>query len=222
METYLGTLTSKAYLYSFHISSRALSFFIRRFSLNIKLKITWSDKQHLEGIVETPFEQSQKRLNKDLNTSAHRSDSQPKMSASQLERGELQSSATPPGTSKSEVYIPDESPPYETPLDLRFPLHWDTKAEFKKRDCLQPALKLVQAELRPLGVFFHYGVARGMSHYSGCSPRYFRVDFDEAHESTWQEIHQTVVQSIRKHFGVEEYQNPVIRYVRSEKFDDWY
>ena len=32
--------------------------------------------------------------------------------------------ATPIGTSRSEAFIPDESPPYEDPIDLRYPLHW--------------------------------------------------------------------------------------------------
>ena len=134
-------------------------------------------------------------------------------------------SVTSPGMIKAAavVYIDEDSPPYETPLDMRYPLHWNSKANFAKGGMSgiePPELEPARDELRPLGVLLDYGDAWGMSHYTRdrASPCFFRVDFEEADESTWTEIHETVVQTIKKHFGhMEEYRKPVIRYVRSNK-----
>lgn len=154
------------------------------------------------------------------------------MGASQNQTGGM-TSPTPQGTIEAKVYIPVQPgfPPYETPLDLRFPLHWDTQAHFSglQLHChgkhpsspFQLAVKLAHDELQPLGVIFDYGRASGMTHYSGLSPYYFQVDFEEAEEDAWSQVHEKVLQAILKHLGhLEEGQNPVIRFARVEKDED--
>lgn len=141
--------------------------------------------------------------------------------------------APPQGTVESKVYIPAQPgfPAYETPLDLRFPLHWDTQAHFsglqlhysdtQPSSPFQTGLLRAHNELRPLGVIFDYGRASGMTHYKGCSPYYFLVDYEEAEDEAWPQIHEKVLETMLKHLGhLEEGQNPVLRYARVEK-DDW-
>ena len=148
-----------------------------------------------------------------------------------LNQSELDSSpatATPQGMIKSEVYIDEESPPYETPLDLRYPLHWDSTAEFVvggEIGVVPPELELAQAELLPIGIWLSYGQAWGMCHYTGQSPFYFRAEYDDdqkVRQAIRKDIHDKVVHTIQKHLGhLEEHRKPVIRYVKSDESLDY-
>lgn len=126
---------------------------------------------------------------------------------------------------KAEVYVPRTSPPYETPLDLRFPLHWDEHATIDPNHVNgSPERAHAEAmweELHPFGISAQLGVAVGISHYrGGQSPPFFQMALYSEDSGAWKDVYDIVVRSIQKHFGhLAEYAKPIIRYTVYEM--DW-
>ena len=120
---------------------------------------------------------------------------------------------TPVGTTKSEAFIPSEGPAYETPLDLRYPLHWDEHAHFQEIEDLpariEEAFEAAKFEIGDGdGVIVRMGVASKMLHYSGTSPLYIRVDV--RHKTSHERFSRTILEQFA-HLEVQ--QRPVIRFV---------
>lgn len=176
--------------------------------------------------------------------------------------------AAPSNTTKSEVYLPSDMPPYETPLDLRFPLHFDPQAhgrsfwhvrECRVVECIDEWLASPQVyppeqdievcgeyrptwekpdrtslhtveqarwnardDLLPLDIDLHLGRASRTWHCAGPSPIYFKVELFEGHKpGYWREVHETVMQTIKKHFEqFEQLRSIPVRYVIGEGEDD--
>lgn len=140
---------------------------------------------------------------------------------------------------ETEAYIPTAGPPYESPLDLRFPLHWDTTASTKcveyegyfPHELLSPGILAEKAARHDLwNYIFHPGklslsrcIADHIKHYpEGISAPYYEIPID-APEAWNMDIHEFVMMTIEKCFGqLEGYEKPIIRYVvaREEEEDD--
>lgn len=142
-------------------------------------------------------------------------------------------------TIKSEVHIPSSLPPYESPLDLRYPLHFDHIATkdspeyIDKHELLQAALTTAANELfENHKIYLHIFYAYSMPHYpGGVSPLFFEVDLDPTHVEMeyWKEVHAIVLQTIEKYFGqlaaqeeegLEFLKRPVVRYTAKEDDDE--
>lgn len=134
---------------------------------------------------------------------------------------------------ETEAYVPTTGPPYETPLDLRFPLHWDNTARNKWVNSegsphreLPPGRAAEEAACDDLWNYVLYPgriklrrcIAEGIEHYpEGISEPYFQIHIDTP--DAWsKEIHEFVVMTIEKYFGKLEgyiHEKPIIRYVVS-------
>lgn len=152
--------------------------------------------------------------------------------------GMKQYTDTPVDTVKSQVYIPTTSPPYENPLDLRFPLHWSRSDgtgrgqpflewDSPEYNAVSLAEQLARQELEPIGAesfrpAIHLVKATLTSVDSTLSPPYFEVGLRK--EIVSKELHEAVTRAIAKHFGHMKDYRPIIRYYLSdfdERFEAW-
>lgn len=141
--------------------------------------------------------------------------------------------APPPGTILSRAYIPTTGPCYETPLDLRVPLHWSSILFSTMPRPYQPqsievsaAKSAVCSEFEPLGVFVTLKTAIEVPHVPGTKcPPFFHVEIqDDTKWDTWKDIQGTVFKTITKHFAhLEGFSRPVVRWnVASDNpYCDW-
>ena len=127
------------------------------------------------------------------------------VSASPIEDSTL--TDAPEDTIQDDVYIPTSLPPYESPLDLRYPMHFDhiAQKEIPQRcetGALREAIDTAANELfERHGIFLQIFFAWNMSHYpGGTSPPFFEVDLspDLVTLDYGKEIHGTVLQTIER------------------------
>ena len=152
----------------------------------------------------------------------------------------------PAGTRITNAIIPidTDSPPYESPIDLRCPLHFDNHAQFRETldrqyppSCYSRDEDLALTPEQAFGaahdaidkhwngiVFLEFGVASKVAHNPGKrSPGYFRVKMmePEVSQADWKNVHETVIAAVKMHFGhLEEYRNAPIRYMTKEWDED--
>lgn len=146
----------------------------------------------------------------------------------------------PAGTTISEVLVPILGPPYETPLDLRCPLHGTSNSTISTQtvsfeedspewEAQEAAIdEMFNNDIYPHKVRLYVSTASGMSHYQELSPPFFKVLIDE--EVDWKEIHGYTLKMIDRLFGTLEafeYGRLPVRYIIREKYfeevgDPWW
>lgn len=129
--------------------------------------------------------------------------------------------APPVGTTRSYAFVPTTGPCYETPLDLRFPLHWSNDL-FSDADFSEPhsaeiaaAESAVHRELRRLGITVNLATASEVAHIPGSRcPSFFQVEVQDGTKwDVWKNIQGTVFKDITKHFAhLKGFDQPVLRW----------
>lgn len=158
--------------------------------------------------------------------------------------GNPQYNRNPPSApvTESTVLIPTTSPPYETPLDLRYPLHWassgyinlarDSSTPKVERQAIRLAETLANKDLHPYGKpepdstgdyligpqvnLVQATYTRHLSTSHTLSPPYFEIGVVDREVS--EELHGAVKDAVERHFGWMGYRL-IVRYVVIE-FDE--